>query len=345
MTPNHLPGGPVPNGHAVPDRGHEQVDQRTPEQSHSQPTPARQPQEPPYPTRRKTEADYNREAVMRSAKSAEPAPAPQPDVVRRPRWSGDLTVEFLDGTLQEQFQRDRVGGGKVLYESELAHDFEPGDLPPGLTTEIPPGAYDHMATRVDLAGVYLDELGGQPVHRDRSAGMAFLDEPLFRMDDREYQEPLADGHQPRNAANLGMGAHIGDTIRGQGSAFVSFSPSPEATIQRNQTTAGDGLIMRHSPEQVAQTGVAITRVQYMHEGYHPYGIDSDASYVNAGRKKEGGHRESEYLFPGGFPSDHIYRIWPRVTHFDVNGNVIKIEALPPIINENFRWINEMRARR
>lgn len=281
---------------------------------------------------------------MRFAKSPEPEAAPEPNTVTRARWTGDLTVEFINDALQEQFRRDRTGGGKVLYESELAHDFEPGNLPPGLTTDIPRGAYDHMATRVDLDGVFLDEVGGQPVHRDRSEGLAFLDEPLFRMDDREYAPLLQEGHQPRNTANLGMGAHIGDTIRGQGSAFVSFSRSPEATIQRNQTTAGDGIVITHDPKQVALDGIAITRIQYMHEGYHPYGIDSDASYVNSGRKDEGGHRESEYLFAGGFPADHIYRVWPRVAHFDVHGNVIKIEVLQPIVNDNFRWINEMRDR-
>jgi hypothetical protein len=329
-APNHLPDGPAPDGRA----------QVAPE-----PVPARQPQEPPFPTRRKTDADYTRDAALRWVRGPEAEAPPQPNVVRRTRWTGDLTVEFLDGALQEQFHRDRTGGGKVLYESELQHDFEPGHLPPGLTTDIPPGAYDHMATRVDLDGVYLDEVGGRPVHRDRSQGLAFLDEPLFRMDDREYAPLLVDGHQPRNAANLGVGAHVGDTIRGQGSAFVSFSRSPEATIQRNQTTAGDGLIVRHDPQHVAMTGVAVTRIQYMHEGYHPYGIDTDASYVNSGRKDEGGHRESEYLFAGGFPADHIYRVWPRVAHFDVDGNVIKIEVLPPIINDNFRWKNEMKARR
>ncbi|MDX8056017.1 hypothetical protein SK571_42130 [Lentzea sp. BCCO 10_0798] len=323
---NDLPGGPAP--------------ERAPE-----PTPAQEPRQPPFPTKRKSEADLNREAAMRTFTKPEPEATPRPNVVRRPKWTGDLTVEFLDGTLQEQFQRDKANGGKTLYESELTHDFEPGDLPPGLTTEIPKGAYDHMATPVDLDGVYLDATGGQPVHRDKSEGLAFLDEPLFRMDDREFAPLLREGHQPRNTANLGMGAHMGDTIRAEGSAFVSFSASPEATIHRNLTTAGEGLIVRHDPRQVALTGVAITRVQYMHEGYHPYGIDSDASYVNSGRKNEGGHRESEYLFAGGFPADHIYRVWPRIAHFDVDGNVIKIEARPPIINENFRWKREMEARR
>lgn len=81
---------------------------------------------------------------------------------------------------------------------------------------------------------------------------------------------------------------------------------------------------------------------YIVEAYHPNGIDSDASFHDAGVASP--HREHEYLFAGGMPDENVYRIWKLEVTLDASGNPKHTRVVGSRINPRFKYLSQMGVR-
>ncbi len=98
---------------------------------------------------------------------------------------------------------DNEAGGRVASDEDLT--FEPGgELPPGYTRSVPPGALDGAPSVVDLSATDY-----KPVFRDVQDVKQMLRQPFFRIDpgsiDAIHQ---GEGVAPGNPANMSMGNHV-----------------------------------------------------------------------------------------------------------------------------------------
>ncbi|GLY54812.1 putative T7SS-secreted protein [Lentzea sp. NBRC 102530] len=270
---------------------------------------------------------------------AAPEPPPRPKEIDR-----DYLQEVIS---QNRRQLDHNLPRVADYPGLETPDFTPGqpELPPGYS-RTPPAHFlddaligDGVDPRhiIDPKDIYLDRPGQPVVYRDVEDFLA-PENALWRMDDRS-PEPVLRGDDmftPRDPSNLSVGGHVGGAGRGtDGDAYVSWSNSPEHTIQRNERWAGE-----HS-QPIRQPDGTYIRIQYMEEAYSRGGIDVNASYHDLGMSS--GHKEGEILTIG-MPSENVYRVWPRITHFDANHNLIESKLADPIINEKFKYLEQIRMR-
>ena len=228
--------------------------------------------------------------------------------------------------LTHQSQLEQLHLGRhVDYPGLRTPDFEPGHPPPGfLHGGVPDGALEAALHPVHLGKVHLlheNDLGD--VWRDEPDWLS-PDKAVFRMDNRDAASVWeSGGFDVRNMDNLSIGSHVAGA---RDDGFVSFSYSPEHAVQRSV-----GI----PPGATRLPDGTFEQVQYVHEGYHPSGIDTNVSFKNAGL--DSGHREGEILFPGGFDSAYIRRAFPRLTRYDPEGNLIGWRVLPPIDNPDFAF--------
>ncbi len=260
-----------------------------------------------------------------------------------------LDPEYLTDVVDHDL-RDPV---RRRYASVEPDAFEPGCadtlLPDHLTRTMPGEALDDAAAPIAPARLVVSYHGDglSPVWRDRSAEDAFLDarNALFRMDSRG-PEIFDLGFSPRDPGNLNIGAHVGHTGPGQADGFVSLSRSPEHTIARETDIAGNDLNRLADEGQLTRLPDGTFRqTMYMHELYHPHGIDVDATFHDAtahSRYNAGSHREAEILAPGGISGDTVYRVWPREIIVDANGNLVSVRVGEPVYNPRFAHLDNPR---
>ncbi len=269
----------------------------------------------------------------------------RPEVLETPDV---LTREYLTDQIAHKIFDPRH---KRLYASVESDGFPPGcpdsQLPDHLTRTTPPHALDDAVASVDMsrAIVNLEGDGASPVWRDLHDGNAFLDarNALFRMDSRG-PEMFGPGFAARDPHNLNIAKHVGQASSPDG--FVSLSTSPERTIGRDPSPAGNDL------ERLASLGElerlpdgSYRQIRYMHELYHPYGIDVDATFHDAtatNRYSGGSHQEAEILAPGGISGDTVYRIWPRELILDPQGRPVSVTVGDPIHNPAFAHLDNPR---
>ncbi|WP_454198351.1 toxin glutamine deamidase domain-containing protein [Nocardia sp. Marseille-Q1738] len=261
-----------------------------------------------------------------------------------------LDPEYLTEVVEHDLLNPHV---RRRYASVEPDAFEPGcpdsRLPDHLTRTMPGEALDHAAAPIDPTRLVVSHHGDglSPVWRDRSDGDAFLDarNALFRMDSRG-PEIFGLGFAPRDPSNLNIGAHVGHTGPGQADGFVSLSRSPEHTIARETEIARDDLNRLADEGQLTRLPDGTFRqTMYMHELYHPHGIDVDATFHDAtahSRYQTGSHREAEILAPGGISSDTVYRVWPREIIVDASGNLVSVTVGDPIYNPRFAHLDNPR---
>ncbi|MGI5507387.1 WXG100 family type VII secretion target [Lentzea sp. CA-135723] len=269
------------------------------------------------------------------------APEPPP----RPK---DIDHEYLQKIIdQNRHQLDNNLPRVADYAGLDTPNFTPGqaELPPGYSRTPPAHFLDDALIGndvdprhiIDPKDIYLDRPGQPVVYRDVDDFLA-PENALWRMDDRS-PAPILRGEDmfvPRDPSNLGVGGHVGGAGRGtDGDAYVSWSNSPEHTIQRNERWAGE-----HS-QPIRQPDGTYIRIQYMEEAYSRGGIDVNASYHDLGMSS--GHKEGE-IVTIGMSSENVYRVWPRITHFDANHNLIESRIADPMINKNFKFLEHMRMR-
>ncbi|WP_157106205.1 toxin glutamine deamidase domain-containing protein [Nocardia sienata] len=254
---------------------------------------------------------------------------PIADPLQRP---DTLSETYLNDVIQHNYDN----GGRVHdYQSMLPDSFEPGcpdnELPPHLTRDIPTEALSDSVDPVDVDNLFLNTEGdGGGMWRDLTADDAFLrpENALFRMDSRGPEQIFdSDGFHCRNPGNPNMGAHIGSAFNGGGA--VSFSRSPEHAIMREDAVTTEMPGLERLPNGLYR------QVRYMYEAYHPYGLDTEASFRD--RREPSGHREAEVLAPGGLSSEVVYRVWPRHIVFDGTGRIVSATVLPPVYNPGFRY--------
>ncbi len=257
----------------------------------------------------------------------------------------EYLTEVVDHDLRDPVRR--------RYASVEPDAFEPGCadnlLPDHLTRSMPGQALDDATAPIDPTRLVVNYPGDglSPVWRDRSAEDAFLDarNALFRMDSRG-PEIFDLGFSPRDPDNLNIGAHVGHTGPGQADGFVSLSRSPEHTIARETDIAGNDLDRLADEGQLTRLPDGTFRqTMYMHELYHPHGIDVDATFHDAtahSRYNAGSHREAEVLAPGGISGDTVYRVWPREIIVDANGNLVSVRVGEPVYNPRFAHLDNPR---
>ncbi|WP_040792022.1 hypothetical protein [Nocardia paucivorans] len=256
---------------------------------------------------------------------------------------------FLDDVLN-----GRTGQLGNDYQHKYADYFRPGcpddELPAHLTRRPPSGALSDAAVPIDLRRIVVNYEGDGlvPVWRDRWAGGAFLrpEHALYRMDQRG-PELFESGFHPKNPNDLNVSAHTGGLPHGSG--FVSLSMSPEHTVGRSflldrvkngrvDHTDIENLVAKGDLEEDLFSGTYRQR-HYMHEVYHPYGIDVGATFHDAqaryGRYAPDSYNESEILAPGGLSGDTIYRAWPRDIILDAQGRILSVHVGDPIVNPGF----------
>ncbi|WP_157172227.1 toxin glutamine deamidase domain-containing protein [Nocardia pneumoniae] len=262
----------------------------------------------------------------------------------------ELDPEYLTEVVDHNLRNHRV---RRRYASVEPDAFEPGcpdsRMPDHLTRTMPGEALDHAAAPIDPTRLVVSHHGDglSPVWRDRSEGDAFLDarNALFRMDSRG-PEIFGVGFAPRDPSNLNIGAHVGHTGPGQADGFVSLSRSPEHTIARETDIARDDLNRLADEGQLTRLSDGTFRqTMYMHELYHPHGIDVDATFHDAtahSRYQTGSHREAEVLAPGGISGDTVYRVWPREIIVDASGNLVSVTVGDPIYNPRFAHLDNPR---
>jgi hypothetical protein len=241
----------------------------------------------------------------------------------RPR---EVSSQYLEQVLTHQEQLAQLNLGRYVdYPKLRAPDFEPGNPPPGfLHGGVPDGALDAALHKVDVAKVHLlHEHDMGDVWRDEPDWLA-PENAIFRLDNRDAASVWdSGGFDVRNMDNLSIGSHVAGA---RDDGFVSFSYSPEMTV---------GHAVGVPPGSTRLPDGTFERLQYVHEAYHPSGIDTSVSFKNAGQ--DPGYRDGELLFPGGFDSAYIRRAFPRLTRYDPEGNLIGWRVLPPIENPDFAF--------
>ncbi|MFC7341693.1 hypothetical protein [Saccharopolyspora griseoalba] len=259
-----------------------------------------------------------------------------PDRVADP--STELTREYLNNALQAELSRSNPA-----WEGLQDEHFTPGgELPPGLTREPHAGATAGAMDEVAVDEIY-------PVVSDKPGVVwrqpdDFLHpkNALFRLDLRSAEQVIdeAGGFRCRDPEMVNIGAHLG--VNEVQSAFVSTSRSPEHAVGREpdpESRLPKGLA-NSSDAELAEFGVkrlpggGFEQVVYMHEMYHPGGIDTNATYRDA--KQMSGYQEGEVLLVGGADAGHIYRSWPRVTRFDGDGKLTSAFVGDPVVNAGFK---------
>jgi hypothetical protein len=149
---------------------------------------------------------------------------------------------------------------------------------------------------------------------------------LFRRMDHDMRGVFGgDGIRPRGTSGNAE-AHI--TGATKNSIYTSFTDSLDHVINRNTSS---------EPPSGIKTGYVMT--DYVVEAYHPFGIDTDASFHDAGAETP--HRENEYLFAGGMPDENIFRVWRLEVEYDANRNVIATRVVDGQINPRFKYLNQM----
>jgi hypothetical protein len=258
------------------------------------------------------------------------APAGPPGIGRpnlpaplRPR---EVSSQYLEQVLTHQEQLAQLNLGRYVdYPKLRAPDFEPGNPPPGfLHGGVPDGALDAALHKVDVAKIHLlHEHDMGDVWRDEPDWLA-PENAIYRMDNRDAASVWdSGGFDVRNMDNLSIGSHVAGA---RDDGFVSFSYSPEMAV---------GHAVGVPPGSTRLPDGTFERLQYVHEAYHPSGIDTSVSFRNAGQ--DPGYRDGELLFPGGFDSAYIRRAFPRLTRYDPEGNLIGWRVLPPIENPDFAF--------
>ncbi|MBV7706486.1 hypothetical protein NOVA_27240 [Nocardia nova] len=261
-----------------------------------------------------------------------------------------LTSEYLSGVVANRIFEPR---NQRHYASVESDTFTPGcpdhELPGHLTRTAPDHALDAALAPVDPSNIFvaLADDGLTPLWRDLHTDDAYLDakNALFRMDSRG-PEIFGPGLASRDPDNLNIAAHVGSTSDAQPDGFVSLSNSPERTVSRERDIAGNDL------ERLARLGGlerlpdgTFRQIRYMHELYHPYGIDVDATFHDAtahSRYHEGSHKEGEILAPGGISGDNIFRVWPRELIVDAHGRPLSVTVGEPIYNPHFSHLDNPR---
>ncbi|MEU6266928.1 hypothetical protein [Saccharopolyspora shandongensis] len=270
-----------------------------------------------------------------------PDGALRPKVLDRPETLSPRPDAVDFRYLNEVVTHSRAHGDSKEFEGLQKPTFVPGgELPPGLTREVPDECKAGGPDGVDIKKIYAllgpeDEI---PVWR-REEDWLNPKNALFRMDDRPIDDVLGKDFTTRNPDNLNLSQHAGVTETGDG--FVGVTKSPEHAIYRNtviSTRHEMADIAKMGPDELRQLGLRKVpggweKTQYMHEFYHPSGVDLDASLRDVGWPNE--HQEGEVVFPGGIETGHHYRSWPRVTKFDEDGNIVSMEVREPIYNSAF----------
>lgn len=234
------------------------------------------------------------------------APPPPPRPAR-------LTADYLNQLMSHVAKHGSQPG--------VTPSFERGsdNLPPGRTREIPHGALAATATPVH---------GGEVRFNDEHAGVIWVDQRQTFLN-------------PENAVWRRMGQDIGPMMDGPGilprgtsgnlDAHVAFDTANSAHVSFTTDLA-------HALEREAGKSSGIqngTRVEHVAEAYHPFGIDTDDSYHDAGQKPP--HVEHERIYPGGMPRENIYRFW-RIETVVENGFVVSTRIVgPPIMNRHFKY--------
>ncbi|RJO71465.1 hypothetical protein D5S18_25200 [Nocardia panacis] len=260
-------------------------------------------------------------------------PAAQPDYIESPER---ITREYLQEVAENKVLEPLV---RHLYANVEPDKFPAGcpdsELPQHLTRSMPHDALNDAAAQVDPTQMYVNTRGSdeRPVWRDRSAGGEFLEErnALFRMDSGG-PEVFGTGFKARDLTNLNIASHVGS---GRADGFVSLAKSPERTILRELSQMGLG-------GAEALPDGTFRQIRYMHELYHPYGIDVDATFIDVSRgdpMAAYSMKEAEILAPGGISGDQIYRLWPREVIFDAKGNPLSVRVGDPIYNPNFAHLD------
>jgi hypothetical protein len=228
-------------------------------------------------------------------------------------------------------------GGSVASDLDLT--FEPGgELPPGYTRTVPPGALDGAPAFVDLGATDYP-----PVFRDVQDVQQILRQPFFRIDPGSIDAiHRGEGIAPGNPANMSMGNHLsggaqamvnGELVSGTG--YVSFSTRETHVATRNKAS----IDFNKDTDVRVREGLN-KRVERITEAYHPNGISTDHTDRDNG-VLNASNREGEYLFPGGMGNEYVYRTWERVTYFDDKGEITDQYVGDPKVNQGFKWLKEM----
>ncbi|WP_157163350.1 toxin glutamine deamidase domain-containing protein [Nocardia aobensis] len=262
----------------------------------------------------------------------------------------ELTAEYLTEAIVHKLQNPLALRRYANLEPDV---FRPGcpddELPKHLTRSMPDGALDSAVDRVDVSRMFVStrDDGLRPMWRDLAAGDEYLDakNALFRMDSRG-PEIFGPGFSSRDPSNLNIGSHVGHTGGGQADGFVSLSESPERTVARERHIAADDLDRLADLGQLERLPDGTFRqMRYMHELYHPGGIDVDATFHDATAVSPlhaGGHTEAEILAPGGISGDAIFRVWPREIIVDASGDPVSVKVGEPIYNPRFAHLENPR---
>jgi hypothetical protein len=238
-----------------------------------------------------------------------PPPPPRP---------AKLTADYMNELLRHVAKYGSPQGAKP--------SFEPGSdtLPPGRTREIPHGALAATAVPVHGSDVCFNEEHRGVIWVDQRNTFLRPENAVWRRTGQSLEAMKQNGIPPRGTSG-NLESHVANNTAG--SAHVSFTTSLPHALER-EAGKSSGV----------QNG---TRVEYIAEAYHPFGIDANDSHHDAGVERP--HDEHERSYPGGMPRENIYRFWKLETVVE-NGFVVSTRIVgPPEPNEHFKYPSPERS--